>query len=246
LPPEGFFNELTDHPLQQGDVFVSVPLIDPPRGPQLVVVCPDQPSLCLDQIAPDGTLRAMQHTAIRDLQDRVEFIVSPVTIGPPAMLLTQSCDLDDPDLDFWLVTPVLSLEGTAINSGNLFAGAYAHLFGIPAHPSGEFPDAYVDLKDIRQIHKAHVKLANRVVSLSHGAASDLSAKLATTFARRWGYAAGDAAPRTGHYRCETCNRYGGITPTEIDVAKEAFFPRCPQCARIHKTEAYYLLRPHKK
>lgn len=113
---------------------------------------------------PCANLSSILETDEPCFQNGEEFIIVNAARGM-AMLLTQTCDLTDDALDYWLVSPLCQLEGTGKDVGNLRAGKYANLFYVPP-PSKDIPESFVDLADVRQINKAAIKVSDRVASLS--------------------------------------------------------------------------------
>ena len=238
---DDFYNASLPSFAQQGDIFPDVPLLGLPPSQHLVVLrtvgtrTPWEPQT--------GVVEALSELAVTSFADgRPEHIVASARRGM-AVLVTQTCNLDDSD--YWLVSPAYVVEGTAIKRKELFDGKYPNLFGLFNHPDGYFPESYIDLSDIRPIHKASVELADRIACLSQSAQYSLADRIASALTREWGFREGEVVHETGRYRCRQCNRYD-IEITDQDFKAGEKFTACSGCRKIHKTEQWYLLMKHKR
>lgn len=225
---------------QQGDIFPNVPLISAPAGPRLVILRetdgrPWNPRA--------GVLQATSEELLNAFDDTPEYIAASAERGLAA-LLTQTCDLVDQDQ--WLVSPLMTIKGTAIEEGNLFAGKYSNLFGMPRHPFDYFDMGFLDLAKCFSIHRESVQQKDRIASLSAGAQHALTDKLSDMLTRLWGYAPGDFILAAGKYRCIRCFQFYGLANAVLDLQAGDQFPECPDCVRIKKKAQWRLLRRHKK
>lgn len=228
---------------QQGDIFAGVPLINPPRGSELVIL--RRPDMFLPpETLESGDLRAVRESSLNAFDGFSEYVAVSASRAV-AVLVTQTCDLNDKE--YWLFSPFKSLDGSGIDEGNLFSGRFATLFGLPAHPNGEFEKAFIDLADLRLVHRDAVPpLSERMTSLSLQVRSALSEKLAQTMGRRWGYAPGEVVPTNATYRCEQCNRYEGQGSSDHQLAAGTRFPVCESCRKYRKTAMWYPLLPRRR
>jgi hypothetical protein len=137
-----------------------------------------------------------------------------------AMLITQTCDVVG--ADELLVSPILATADTKIQAGNLFAGKYANLFGLRAHPAGDFDESYVDLRILKPVHRKYLDMADRVASLAPIQQLAFSSKMASAIARDWGHAEGEMVEVTGKYRCLRCNRWHDMGENPIIELKMPF------------------------
>jgi hypothetical protein len=225
---------------QQGDIFPNVPLISPPSGPHLVILRetdgrPWNPRAGMLQATSEELLNAFDGTP--------EYIAASAERALAA-ILTQTCDLVDQEQ--WLVSPLREIEGTHIDEGNLFAGKFANLFGMPKHPLGYFEVGYLDLAQCFPVHRESVARKNRIASLTASAQHALTDKFSETMTRLWGYAPGEIILVTGKYRCIRCFQFFGLVNTVWDLQAGDLFPDCPDCLKIKKSAQWRLLRRHKK
>lgn len=225
---------------QQGDIFPNVPLISPPPSFDLIILretngSPWQPK--------PGTLQASSELLLNAFDGAPEYAAVSVERALAA-ILTQTCDLVDQEQ--WLVSPLLGLAGTDIDEGNLFAGKYANLFGMPKHPSGYFEVGFLDLAKCFVIRRESVQQKGRIASLNLDAQHALNDKFAEALNRMWGHAPGDDVPETGKYRCIRCFQFYGLENKIIELNAGGKFPECPDCAKIKKHAQWRPLRKHKK
>jgi hypothetical protein len=225
---------------QQGDIFPNVPLISPPSSPYLIVLRetdgkPWQPR--------PGILQASSEQLLSAFDGAAEYVAVSAERGLAA-ILTQTCDLVDQEQ--WLVSPLLALAGSEIDEGNLFAGKYANLFGMPKHPSGYFEVGFLDLSKCFVIRRESVQQKDRIASLNLDAQHALNDKFAEALNRMWGHAPGDDVPETGKYRCIRCFQFYGLENKTIDLRASDKFPECEDCLKIKKKAQWRQLRKHKK
>jgi hypothetical protein len=224
---------------QQGDIFPNLPLISPPPSRHLVILRnmygkPWEPS--------PGPLEAIDERLINAFDDSAEYIAVSADRGLAA-ILTQTCDLVDQEQ--WLICPLLILEGSRIDAGNLFAGKFANLFGMRQHPV-HFEGGFLDLTRCFPIRRNTVELKDRIASLSHGAQHALNDKLSETLTRVWGFSPGEAVPKTGKYRCVRCFHFFDVKNDAVDFQVGQRFTDCDDCLKISKHAQWRLLRKHKK
>jgi hypothetical protein len=227
---------------QQGDIFPNVPLISPPPSLHLVVLReadgrPWNPHPGLLQASSEQLLNAFDGTP--------EYIAVSAERGLAA-ILTQTCDLTDPGQEQWLACPLLEIEGTNIDKGNLFAGKYANLFGMAKHPSGHFDMGFLDLTKCCPIRREAVAEKDRIASLTASAQHSLSDKLSETLTRPWGYAPGELVPHTGKYRCLRCFLFYDLENRVWEFKGGTQFGDCPDCLKINKRAQWRPLRKHQK
>lgn len=225
---------------QQGDIFPNVPLISPPPSFHLLILretdgSPWQPK--------EGPLLASSERLLNAFDGVAEYAAVSVDRGLAA-ILTQTCDLVDQEQ--WLVSPLLALAGSGIDAGNLLAGKFANLFGLPQHPSGYFDAGYLDLGKCFAIRPESVQQKDRIASLSLDAQHALNDKFAEALNRMWGNAPGDDVPEIGRYRCIRCFQFYGLENKIIELKTGEKFPDCPDCVKIKKHAQWRLLRKHKK
>jgi len=227
---------------QQGDIFPNVPLISPPPSLHLVVLRE------LDGRPWDphpGPLQASSEQLLNAFDGAPEYVAVPAERGLAA-ILTQTCDLTNPEQLQWLVCPLLEIQEPTIDAGNLFAGKYANLFGMPKHPSGYFDMGYLDLTKCSTIRRESVAEKDRIASLTASAQHALGDKLSETLTRPWGYAPGELVPATGRYRCLRCFLFDGLENRIWDFEVGAKFGDCPDCSKIKKKAQWRPLRKHAK
>jgi hypothetical protein len=238
-PGEDFY-DLTSPPyLQQGDIFPNVPLISPPPSPHLVILreVDGKP-----WVPKPGILQASDERMVNAFDGSPEYIAVSAERGLAA-ILTQTCDLD---LEQWLVCPLTAIEGTNIDEGNLFAGKYANLFGMPKHPNGYFETGCLFLPQCFTIRRESLRQSDRIASLSLDAQHALADKLSETLTRLWGFAPGERVPETGKYRCLRCFQFCGLSNEIVEFRAGQAFGDCPDCGKIGKKAQWRLLRKHKK
>jgi hypothetical protein len=192
--------------------------------------------------ASPGVLQASTEQLVNAFDGVPEFVAASADRGLAA-ILTQTCDLVDQEQ--WLVCPLLEIEET-IDEGNLFAGRYANLFGIPKHPSGHFNVGYLDLTKCFAIRRESVQKKDRIASLTLDAQHALNDKLSETLTRMWGHAPGEDVHQTGKYRCIRCFQFYGLDNEIMDFQAGQKFPDCLDCVKIKKHAQWRRLRKHKK
>jgi hypothetical protein len=225
---------------QQGDIFPNVPLINPPPSPHLIILrnmdgSPWNPH--------PGVLQASTEQLVNAFDGVPEFVAASAERGLAA-ILTQTCDLVDQEQ--WLVCPLLQITNTEIDKGNLFAGKYTNLFGMPRHPSGYFEVGCLDLAKCFTIRRESVQQKDRIASLTLSAQHGLVDKLSETLTRIWGHAPGEQVPQAGKYRCIRCFQFFGLNNEVMDFQAGQRFPDCLDCVKIKKQAQWRLLRKHKK
>ncbi len=229
--------------LQQGDIFPDLPLVSLPPSKELVVLRTPGTRDHFPVLLPGDVEAVPERTVNAFDSGQPEHTVVSAVRGS-GILITQTCDLEDSD--YWLVSPIYELASTSVDRGNLFAGKFANLFGLPTHPLSYFPDSYIDLSDLRPARRESVDISDRIASLTRGAQNNLSEKLARSLSRRWGFGPGDKIPTDGKYRCNQCNNYFDIDNRAREFKAGQEFPDCDNCRKIHKTASWYLLVEHKK
>jgi hypothetical protein len=238
--PGGDFYDLTSpaYP-QQGDIFPNVPLISPPAGRYVVILRETDGRPWLPR---PGILQAMDEQVVNAFDRGPEYVAVSAERGLAAVL-TQTCDLDQ---DQWLVCPLTTIEGTNIDPGNLFAGKYANLFGIPKHPYGYFETGCLFLPQCFTIRRESVQLGDRIASLSLSAQHALTDKLSETLTRLWGFSPGEPVRETGKYRCLRCFQFYDVKCDIVEFQAGQKFGDCSGCSKIGKKAQWRLLRKHRK
>jgi len=226
--------------LQQADVFDDVPLFDLPTLNQLVLLRELDTLARVDELRPGSFAVVDENDAYKPFyQGAREYVVMSAARGA-ALLITQTCNIDH--ADELLVSPLLALEGTRIDRGNLFAGKYASLFGLRAHPDGLYDESYIDLRILKAVHKEQLDIEDRVASLQPVRQFAFMGQIATAIARDWGNAAGEEVEEDGKYRCLRCNRWHDIGENPvIELRKGQLFPRCERCAALNGKSAQWQL-----
>jgi len=240
---DDFYDSSPPNFIQQGDIFPNLPFVEIPPSRQLAVVRTIGVRRRINDPTP-GPVELVQEDVVDSFADgeREHIVVS--AIRGLGIIMTQTCDIDQTDL--WMVCPAFSVDGSTVDPGNLFAGNYPNLFGLPQHPDSYFDACYIQLSDIRQISRHSIRLADRIASLSQMKQQALQDKLGQMLQRDWGYAQGEIVHRAGKYKCHRCNLFLDIENPAVDLRAGDQFPQCQNCAKIHKSAQWYLLRPHKK
>ena len=238
-PGEDFYDLSSPPYPQQGDIFPNVPLISPPPGPHLVILRETDGK---PWIPKPGLLQASAEQLVNAFDDAPEYIAVSAERGLAA-ILTQTCDLEQ---EQWLVCPLISIEGTNIDEGNLFAGKYANLFGMPRHPSGYFETGCLFLPQCFPIRRESVQQKDRVASLSLSAQHALGDKLSETLTRVWGFSPGELVNQTGKYRCVRCFHFYDVKNEIVEFQAGQKFGDCPDCLKIKKKAQWRPLRKHQK
>lgn len=225
---------------QQGDIFPNVPLVSPPPSRYLIILRELDGNPWKHQ---PGSLLASSEELLNAFDDAPEYIAASAERGLAA-ILTQTCDLTDQEQ--WLVCPLLALEGTDIDEGNLFADKYANFFGMPKHPLGYFETGFLDLARCFTIRRESVEQRDRIASLTARAQHALTDKISETLTRLWGYSPGEEVPQTGKYRCIRCFQFYDLENKIWEFQAGTKFGDCPDCEKIKKKAQWRLLRKHKK
>lgn len=251
MPPssqDDFYDLSSPAFFQQGDIFPGAPLISIPPSEHLVIVRDAKTGARLDSLER-VEVRLHHEQGISAFADgEPEHVVVSAQRGM-AMIVSQTCDLVDNEN--WLVCPCYSIESSDVKPETLFSehplkSHYRTLFGLPAHPSHYFEPRYADLSDIRTVHNSSLRLSERIAALNPLKQGNLNEKIALMFSRQWGYGDGEDVPYDGKYRCNLCNKFVGISNPELELKKGEKFPKCSNCAKIHKRPQWYLLHPHKR
>lgn len=231
-----FFNGDPPSYLQQGDIVQGVPILLTPPSQELILLRTPVTRTHLQDLAP-GRVEAVRERVLADAFDQGEY-VAVSAIRSAAMILTQTCDLEKKDE--YLVCQLEPVEGSKVDLGNLRAGKYATLFGVPENDY--LAEAFIDVTDLRPVRCEAVRLEDRILSLSAEQQLGLSRKLSRALGREWGYAPGDSAPEAGKYRCLWCAKFD-VQLTEITVAKGDTLPECETCKQSRKQAQWYPLLP---
>lgn len=234
------FYDLSSPPYpQQGDMFPNVPLIAPPPSPHLVILREPDGSPWTPHAGP---LVASSEQLLNAFEGDAPEYVAASAERSLAAILTQTCDLADQEL--WLVCPVMHLAESGIDEGNLFAGKYANLLGVPRHPSGYFEKGFMDLARCLAVRRESIQQGDRIASLTLAAQHALTDKLSETLTRPWGFAPGEVVPQSGKYRCFRCFQFWGLENKIWELEAASTFPECPDCQRIKKRAQWRPLRKH--
>lgn len=234
-----FFDGAPPSYLQQGDILQGVPILLTPPSEELVILRTPGTRTHLQDLAPGG-VEAVREAVLADAFDQPEY-VAVSALRSPAMIMTQTCDLDKKDE--YIICQLEPVEGSKIDTGNLRAGKYATLFNIPENDY--LAEMYIDVTDLRPVRREAILLKNRILALSAEQQLELSRKLSRALGREWGYAPGDLAPQEGKYRCLWCAKFD-VQITEITVAKDEALPECETCKQSRKRAQWYPLLPLKK
>jgi hypothetical protein len=247
--PRDFYDLAAPRLFQQGDILPGVLLTSVLPSEHAVVVRHAETRGRLQDLG-NGTPIALHHEqAINGAFDdgEPEHVLVSAQRGA-AMIVTQTCDLVDNEN--WMICPVCQVEGSDVTEDTLFAEhplrSYRTLFGVPAHPNGYFSVSYVNLADMRSIHRNSVTIDQRTASLSVMGQVSLGEKIAKMFGRAWGYREGEIVPKDGKYRCHLCNWFVDAENPERELKQGEVFPACEGCARRHKTAQWYQLQPNRK
>jgi len=224
----------------QGDIFPNVPLISPPPSPNLIILRNSDGTPWTPQ---PGPLIASSEKLLNAFDEGPEHIAASAERGY-GIVLTQTCDLQDQDL--WLAGQLRGLPGTRVDRGNLMAGKYASLFGLPAHPLGHFADAYVDLIRIFPVARECFPYKDRIASLALSAQMSLTDRISQALTRPWGHAPNDTVLVSGRYRCFRCFLFDGLKNEVLALSTGQTFPECADCAKIKKSAQWRLLLKHQK
>ena len=164
--PAEFYDSAAVTYLQQGDILAEVPLLSAPPGPELVVLRHPETRGPWAHSGP-GLVSALAETEVEDafLNGAPEHVAVSAERGV-AMLITQTCNLNDDRHEHWLVAPVYSIAGQRIDLGNLFAGKIENLFGLCPHPTGLYDVSYSVLSDLRPIRRDSVDILDKIISIS--------------------------------------------------------------------------------
>jgi len=227
---------------QQGDIFPNVPLISPPPSPHLLILRETDGSPWAPRAGP---LLASSEELLNAFDGVPEYIAASAERGLAA-ILTQTCDLADPELVQWLVCPLRELKGSGIDAGNLFAGKFTNLFAMPKHPLDYFDAGFLDLTLCYAIRRESVAEKNRTASLSDSALHALNDKISETLTRPWGFVPGERVLKAGKYRCIRCFQFYGLENAIREFEAGASFGDCADCLKIKKRAQWRLLRKHEK
>lgn len=242
---EDFYELPGPNYLQQGDIFPAVPLFSLPALNDLVLVREAYDGAPVAGKLEQGVFALVAESTVEDsfLDGATEFIVVTAQRGL-AMLVTQTCNVEGAEA--LAVCPVLSLQGTTIDRGNLFSGRYAGLFGLHPHPEGIFGECYVDLSFIKPVRASYLQVGDRLASLSAVRQLSLMEKLASAHSRDWGHAEGERVTADGQYRCLRCNRWHDVQNPIVELKAGQTFPKCEKCSAIRKSAQWQLLLKYQK
>jgi hypothetical protein len=244
---DDFYQENPPGYLMQGDILTGVPLLMLPPSKELVLVRSHPSRLNISLLQGERVEAVRELAANNPFDNRPEYVIVSA-VRALAILMTATCDLVEDGADTWVVCPVNAVEGSGYDTGNLKAGKYSNLFWLPAYD--HFPDAFVDLSDLRQITRESIDLDNRLASLIPEKQNALADKFVLAMGRSWGYEEGDLVPpiqkyETGKYNCLNCNKYD-IEYRVYSLASGSKFPECPNCKKIGKAAQWHPLFKHRK
>ena len=244
LSPDDFYQGNKPSYLQQGDVLTGVPLIYLPASKELVLVRSHPNRMPIAGLQA-GTVEAVRELAASNPFDNQPEYIIVSGVRALAVLMTPTCDLDKDDL---LVSPAHNVEGSGYDLGNLKAGKYSTLFWLPQHE--HFPEAFIDISDLRPVRSEAIDLHNRIASMNREAQNLLLDKFLKGMGRKWGHAEGETVEpleknQNGSYRCHRCNDH------DVPVPQEKFepgssYPACPNCEKIGKEAQWYPLLRYRK
>jgi hypothetical protein len=237
---DGFYDLSSPDFPQQGDIFPNIPMVSPPPSSSLIILRdlnggPWDPR--------PGPLLASSEDLLNAFDAAPEYVAASAERGL-AMILTQTCDLVDEG--WWLAGHVRDIADAGIDAGNLFAGKYSNLFGLPKHPLGHFEAGVVELTRPFPVPNQCFQQKDRVASLTLGAQHALSDKISESLTRPWGYAPGDSIPKSGRYRCLRCFLFDGLKNEVVALLAGEKFPECQDCQKIKKRAQWRPLRKHDK
>jgi hypothetical protein len=193
----------------------------------------------LQDLTP-GSVEAVRELVIGDAFEQPEYVALSATRSP-AMLMTQTCDLEKKEE--YLVCQLEGLEGSPLDAGNLRAGHYLTYFHIP--DNDYLGESFIDFTDLRPVRREAIHLKDRILSLVREQQIELGRRFGRALGREWGYAPGDLAPEAGKYRCLWCVKYD--TPLkEITVTKGGELPECETCKQQRKQAQWHPVLPFKR
>jgi hypothetical protein len=200
----------------------------------------------LEHLEPGEVVLAAEDT-LSDAFDSGHEYAAVSVLRSYAMLVTPTCDLDQPEGVF-IAWPLRPFEGSNLNEGNLAAGRYANLFLLPEH---KYIDrCFVDVTDLRPIRPQHFPLKDRIASVTRVGMDEILQKFHGSLGRLWGYAEGEIVEplgryETGVFRCARCNVYEIKVP-EILIKPGTAAPACDNCKKIGRQAQWYPLTKHSK
>lgn len=227
---------------QQGDIYPNLPLINLPPLPKLAIVR-RAVSRTYDDKLPFGQIEAIREELVQAFDGQPEYIVASAQRAA-GMIVTQTCDMDD--TSYWLACPLLSVNGSKVDRGNLFSGRYPGLFGICPHPNGYFEESYINLGSPRPVRREALALSDRIAALSPLSQERLTDCIAVHLSRPWGFGPGEEVTQTGRYRCLKCFLSLDSTVPEITLSKGDKFPECDNCRKFRKKGQWRLLEKRKR
>lgn len=250
LPADAFYLESLPTTLQQGDIIDGVPLTLLPPRDHLVLIRSARQQFSFENLEL-GEATLVDERVLRDAFDR-EFEYAAVAVQrAKAMIITPTCDLKkiEETGGLWLAWPLKPIDGSGLDEGNLKAGKFNNLYGLPNHKY--FDRLFVELTDVRSVRPEQCSLSKRIASTTRLAQDDMLQKFHRSMGRVWGYAEGEIIEafskyETGKFRCAGCNLYDIDLPTPITLKPGDHAPACENCKKIGRHAQWYPLSRHKR
>jgi hypothetical protein len=167
--------------------------------------------------------------------DRKEYVMVACQLRD-VIILTRSCQLDNPKRKHLVVAPVTSIadlpeqEKKAEVLVSLRAYGIPHKFYLPTR--GDFPESFADLLKITYLHRSFLDdQAVRDVllgRLSSAGQSRLQHFVAAHFGESFGFDQDNVVPQDGLYSCSSCF-HRGLQVRKVAFKKGSTFGPCSQC-----------------
>ncbi len=250
LSSDAFYLENLPTGLQQGDVADGVPLVLLPPQDYLVLIRAAHRRFQLSHIDP-GEASLVDERVLNDAFDLGMEYAAVSVQRAKAMLVTPTCDLQKIHKagGVWMVWPLKPVEGAGLDAGNLAAGKFGNLYGLPDHKY--FAGAFLELTDIRPVRPEQFQLKQRIASITRLAQDELSQRFHRAMGRMWGYSEGDIVEalgkyETGKFRCAGCNLFDLPLAEPITLKPGDKAPGCENCKKIGRTAQWYPLAKHRR
>jgi len=216
----------------QGDVVRDVPVVlMPPAGDAPWTLLRPSPPHTVEQVLAGQTPRTLKPHPESSRPDAWRLgaeIVLAKGIKAPAMVVTQTCDLDSRN---WIqlapVFPASKIEDPR-KRASLGVNEIGYMFILPADPPRLAEDSYADLSMITAVHKSYLRRGGLVVRLKSPIRALYQRHLANLHGRPFSFNVHDIVPETGPYGCHNCYlRHGRITRAELVEGQPC--TACPSC-----------------
>jgi hypothetical protein len=219
-------------PLFQGDIVLGVPVqLVPPSPLHSLILCPAQNSgLTREELVKAKQFpKALLPKLPANVPDAWNFgaeVVIAKAVKTPAMIVTQTCDLDNRNQ--YQIAPVRKLaELGPGKQESLRKEEIGYFYYLPGNPPVMPDDSFADLNSMTTVHKSHFRDAEVICRLTNQERAHFQSAVTDYLGSPFGYNTRDRVVESGRYGCLNCFFVGEQRFREFAAGDN--FQQCEGC-----------------